>query len=378
MNRRDRLLATLRGEPVDRPAVNFYEVGGFAVDPGDPDPFNVYNDPSWRPLLQLAEEKTDLLRMRGVPCKGGLEDPCREFWTHEARTEGLSRFHRSTLRIGGRTMTSATRVDAGVSTTWTLEHLLKTPADVEAYLQLPDPPVGEPDVGPILDVEKELGDRGLVLLDTGDPLCEAAGLFSMEDYTTLAMTEPELFHRLLERSAARLHPWTEKAAAALPGRLWRIVGSEYASEPYLPPHLYAEYEVRYTRPMAQAIRRHGGFVRLHSHGRLRNILPHMAAIGIDATDPVEPPPQGDMDLIDVRREYGREWVLFGNIEASDIEMLPADQFEQKVARALREGTAGPGRGFVLAPSASPYGRTITPRTLANYETMIRLAENFGG
>jgi hypothetical protein len=28
------------------------------------------------------------------------------------------------------------------------------------------------------------------------------------------------------------------------------------------------------------------------------------------------------------------------------------------------------------PSASPYGRTITPTTLANYETMIRLAAEF--
>ena len=47
-------MATLRGEPVDRPAVNFYEIGGFDVDPDDPDEFNIYNDPSWRPLLQLA------------------------------------------------------------------------------------------------------------------------------------------------------------------------------------------------------------------------------------------------------------------------------------------------------------------------------------
>ena len=49
-------MATLRGEPVDRPAVNFYEIGGFDVDPSNPDEFNVYNDPSWRPLLELAEE----------------------------------------------------------------------------------------------------------------------------------------------------------------------------------------------------------------------------------------------------------------------------------------------------------------------------------
>ncbi len=64
VSRRERLMATLRGKPVDRPAVNFYEVGGFQVDPSDPDELNVYNDPSWQPLLRLAEEQTDLIRMR--------------------------------------------------------------------------------------------------------------------------------------------------------------------------------------------------------------------------------------------------------------------------------------------------------------------------
>ena len=47
MTRRERLMATLRGKAVDRPAVNFYEIGGFQIDPSDPDEFNVYNDPSW-------------------------------------------------------------------------------------------------------------------------------------------------------------------------------------------------------------------------------------------------------------------------------------------------------------------------------------------
>ena len=63
MNRRERLMATLSGKPVDRPAVNFYEIGGFKVDPSNPDKFNIYNDPSWKPLLDLAEENTDLTRM---------------------------------------------------------------------------------------------------------------------------------------------------------------------------------------------------------------------------------------------------------------------------------------------------------------------------
>jgi hypothetical protein len=66
--------------------------------------------------------------------------------------------------------------------------------------------------------------------------------------------------------------------------------------------------------------------------------------------------------------------LFGNLEASDIENLPTDQFAGKVRRALREGTAGEGRGFVLMPSACPYGRVLSRLALANYRKMIELIE----
>ncbi len=37
MTRRERLMATLKGEAVDRPAVNFYEIGGFLINPNDLD-----------------------------------------------------------------------------------------------------------------------------------------------------------------------------------------------------------------------------------------------------------------------------------------------------------------------------------------------------
>ena len=49
MTPKERLLRTLRGEPVDRPPVCFYEINGYDEDPQDPDPFNIYNDPSWAP-----------------------------------------------------------------------------------------------------------------------------------------------------------------------------------------------------------------------------------------------------------------------------------------------------------------------------------------
>jgi hypothetical protein len=382
LSRRERLMATLRGEPVDRPAVSFYEIGGFRVDPEDPDPYNIYNSPDWLPLLQLAEERTDIIRMmspvraRSIDPTGSATGPVRqEFFQEQCWEDGDCRLTRTTVTVAGRIMTQTTRRQRDLDTVWTTEPLLKDTDDVKAYLTIPDEAFAESlDVSPLEAEEARLGDRGIVMVDTEDPLCAAASLFRMEDYTVIALTEPTLFHRLLEKMARRIHQRTEQVSRRLPGRLWRIYGPEYASPPCLPPRLFDEYVVRYVGPMVRSIQACGGFARIHAHGRLRDVLDHIAGMAPDAIDPIEPPPQGDVELSDVRQRYGKQLVLFGNIEIADIESLPSARFEAKVRQTLEEGTSGEGRGFVLMPSAAPYGRTITDTTLNNYETMVRLAE----
>ncbi|MBL7189612.1 MAG: hypothetical protein ISS70_25060 [Phycisphaerae bacterium] len=380
MTRRQRLMATLRGEPVDRPAVNFYEVGGFDVDPSDPDKFNVYNDPSWRPLLELAAEHTDLIRMRS-PVKPRSHQidagsPLGEFFKTEEYVEGGCRFRRVTLTIAGRTMTSLTRRSPEVDTIWTIEHLLKNIDDLKAYLELPDEVFAEEiDVQSLIEEDQKLAERGIVMVDTEDPICAAASLFSMADYTVVALTEQRLFHRLLEKLSGHIQTRTEKTAIEFPGHLWRIYGPEYAGEPYLPPHLFAEYVVRYTGPMVETIQKHGGFARVHCHGRIRAVLDYIVEMGATAIDPIEPPPQGDVELAQVHREYGEKLVLFGNIEYADIENTEPARFERIVEKSLSDGTQGRGKGFVLMPSSAPISRKVTPRVLANYETMVRIADS---
>ncbi len=375
MTRRERLMATLRGGSVDRPAVSFYEIGGLPMDPDDPVPFNVHNGPGWRELLQFAEEETDLIRMRAPTLRPAPENCMEAFRRVEVELRRSSRFTRTAYEVGGRTLTSLTRLDPDVDTVWTLEHLLKGPEDAEAYLQLPGEAFAyEASIEALEAEEVRLGDAGIVMVDIADPLCHAAGLFSMADYTVLALTEPALFHRLLEQAARHVYPVVETVARAFPGHLWRVVGSEYASEPLLPARLYQAYAVRYTQPIVETIQRYGGYARIHSHGRLRNILRDIASMAPAGLDPIEPPPQGDMTLTEVRRAVGEQMVLFGNIEASEIELLSEAAFEARVRQALAEGAAGKGRGFVLMPSSCPYGREISPRVMANYETMVRLAK----
>jgi len=398
MTKRERLMATLRGEPVDRPAVNFYEIGGFDVDPSDPDELNVYNDPSWRPLLQLAEERSDLIRMRSpvrsrswdpqtIAAKSEIRNPksettsafrLRSDLVHAHHyVEGQWRCTRVTIQIGGRTLSSTTRRDPAVDTIWTTEHLLKSTDDLKAYLELPDEFFAEEiDVAKLIEDDAKVGQRGIVMVDTEDPICAAAALFRMEDFLTIALMEPVLFHQLLGKLSRPLYARTERVSAAFPGHLWRIYGPEYAAEPFLPPRLFKEYVVRYTEPMIRAIKKHGGFARVHCHGRIGAILDSICAMGADATDPIEPPPHGDVTLVSVRRQYGERLVLFGNIELADIESMESAEFERVVAQTLADGTRGHGRGFVLMPSSAPNGRQITSRILTNYETMVRLVEGF--
>ncbi|HSV73681.1 MAG TPA: uroporphyrinogen decarboxylase family protein [Chthonomonadales bacterium] len=379
MTRRERLLASLEGAPVDRPAVNFYEIAGFAVDPSDPDPFSVYNDPSWRPLLQLAEDKTDIIRMVAPVTTALHPDLYARHVATETWREPSTRYSRTTVTAGGRTLTQVTRRDRDIQTVWVTEHLLKSADDLRAYLTLPDELWDrDADVANVAAAEQALGDAGIVMVETADPLCLAASLFSMADYTVIALTEPALFHALLEKVGRAIYRVVDQVAPQLPGRLWRIAGPEYATPPYLPLRLFDEYVVRYTGPVVHVIERNGGYARIHCHGRVREALPRFVAMGASATDPIEPPPQGDALLSDVRREYGRDLALFGNIEVADIENLDPPDFERVASQALADGTAGEGRGFVLMPTSCPYGRQISARTMGNYETLVRLAEGFGG
>jgi hypothetical protein len=300
-----------------------------------------------------------------------------QFVNEKVWESGNSRFTRLTYKVGKKELTSISRRDKEIDTVWITEPLLKNTDDVNLFLKLPDEIFEENiSIDHLIEEETKLGDKGIVMVDTEDPVCAVASLFNLETFTILAMTGQILCHKLLEKHARYIHKRTEKVAMEFPGRLWRIYGPEYITEPFLPPYLFNEYVVRYTGPMVKMIKDYGGFVRIHSHGCIRNILDYIVNMGADAIDPIEPPPNGDAELKYVREKYGKQLVLFGNIEVSDIENMPEKMFRKVVKKTIADGILGEGRGFVLMPSASPYGRNISELTFRNYQIMIEEVESF--
>ncbi|OHB60033.1 MAG: hypothetical protein A2Y12_05655 [Planctomycetes bacterium GWF2_42_9] len=386
MNRKERLTATLLGKQVDRSAVSFYELNGIDEDPYDDSPFNIYSHPSWKSLINLTREKTDRIVMRNVPYSMGphIKIP---YWSHLkdiGRTDvsfdnNGSRFMTLTLQTGCRTLTSRTRQDRDVNTVWTLEYLLKDVNDIRAWLEMPVFEYSDGiDLSYITETERLLADSGIVMIDTPDPVCCAVELLGFETMMLMATLESKLFHQLLQRFASVLHHQTDYISQALPGRLWRIYGPEAMTAPYFRPKHFREYIVKYDAPMIHAIERNGGYARIHCHGKVKDILDDIVSMGCSGIDPLEPPPQGDVDLWYVRQKYGEQLVLFGNLEIADIENMPTLEFEKRIINAIKQGTCGKGRGFVLMPSACPYGRVVSDLTLRNYETIIEIAESYSG
>ena len=377
MTRKERLMATIKGESVDRAPVCFYELNGIDENPNDNDPYNIFSHPSWLPLIELTREKTDRIVMRGPRFIRSEPSELDELTTKTVRigSDG-TRYTDIEIRAGSRILRQKFQQTPDVNTVWATEHLLKDEDDLAAWIELPNNDLGVPDYGHFIEAEEKLGDGGILMIDTHDALCGIASLFSMEDYTVMALTEQKLFHRAMEKVQQRLLEEVEITAKNYPGRLWRIFGPEYAVPPYLPPKLYEEYVVKYDKSIVDIIHKYGGYARIHSHGNMKDTLSMTVKTGCMGIDPIEPPPQGDVTLAYVREHYGEQLVLFGNLEVNDIEMLEPDIFERRVITALEEGTAGKGRGFVLMPSACPYGRELSAVALENYRRMIEVHDKF--
>jgi hypothetical protein len=381
MNRRERLMKTLNGKAVDRPAVSFYEINGLDEISDETDHLNIYNHPSWKPLIELASQKSDRIVMRSVSFNNEV-NPIDFCTSKEVWNKNDSIYTRISIKTRNNILTATTRRDPDVNTVWQIEHLLKNLDDLKSWIEIRQSyeynqsfSIENVVCSPVLDAELALGDSGIVMLDTADPICIAASMFDLGTFTIIATTEKAWFHQLLDILAEDLWKKTEIVSQALPGRLWRIYGPEYASPPYLNPLLFHEYVVAYDIPMIQAIHKNHGFARIHCHGRIQAILDEIFKMDPDGLDPIEPPPQGDVALKDVRKRYGHQMVLFGNLEASDLENLPSELFKAKITQALAEGTSGKGRGFVLLPSSCPYGRILSNQALSNYEMMIQCVED---
>lgn len=373
MNPRDRLRAVLTGQMPDRVPISTYELVGYNSLAFE------NNDPSYRRLMDAIRAQTDCICMWNPPSNAtflATANPV-EIEVETRREDDSTTTHR-TLHTPQGDLTQTTRVFDHVHTVWQTEHWCKSPADIDRALCVPYESPRYDVIGAAEEhnrIRNEVGAQGILMSSLPDPLCLAAELMAFGEYTVWAMTETAHFGRTIAILHEQNMENLRRLLAACPVDLYRICGPEYATPPFLPPRFFDQFVVPYVREMTDLIHSYGALVRLHCHGRIRQVLDMITATGADGLDPCEGPPDGDIHLAEIKQRIGDRLCLFGNLQLKLLEHGSPDQVQAAVQECMSAAKAG-GR-YVIMPTAAPINSPLALKTEENYIRFIETAQAFG-
>lgn len=131
------------------------------------------------------------------------------------------------------------------------------------------------------------------------------------------------------------------------------------------PQFLRETFIPCLRRTVEPLKEAGIKVFFHSDGNVMEILDDMIEAGIDGLHPIEP--MAGMDIGLLKRRYGKNLILAGNVDCSQV--LPLGSVEEVVAATIdciRQ--ASPGGGHFIGSSSELVPSTPVENALAFYET----------
>jgi len=370
LSSRTRLIRTLKGEEIDRVPISLYEFDGFYDS-------WIHLHKEYVEILKYAEGKTDKMYFwapkttESVLFYGVINEQCinRKSWR-----DGRSVYTKMTIETPRGSIDKISRQDDNVHTMWTIKHFCENVEDARKILSTPYKP-WRPNVDSFFMLDRKLDNNGILLGDIPDALCLTVELFGLSRFLKLYIRNRGIIFDLMDFFHERVCNYLEHLLRRGAVTLYRIYGPEYASPPYLHPREFGKLVTYYDSDLVDLLHRYGGYARLHSHGKVKRVLPYIKQMNIDAIDPLEPPPDGDIELREARKILGSEVVLIGNIEERLFEIGSKEEIERQVRKAIREGSSG--GGFILCPTAMPITTTLRKKIQQNIIHYIDCGLKYG-
>ncbi len=267
--------------------------------------------------------------------------------------------------------------DEGIFTKWDMHKPVQCPEDVDRLLSVPYE-FQPPDAAGYDAFRRHRAEMGENAVGGGSVVSMVAmlcGVMSFELLLEWIVLEPGLIRRLADTWLRRTGEKVGWQLSQGVGPCWHFNGVERASPPMMGPAQWDEWVVPYDGEIMRRIKEADpeAKIHVHCHGRVRSLLDSFVAMGVDSTDPVEPEPQGDADIAELKKAYDGKLVFFGNIEFLDMETRQPAEIDEIVRIAIEEN----GRhNVVLMPSAGPHERP-TDLFLANAERYIEAGYRYG-
>jgi uroporphyrinogen decarboxylase len=132
--------------------------------------------------------------------------------------------------------------------------------------------------------------------------------------------------------------------------------------PFMSPRHFEEFVTPYLAQVTRAYREMGYYVIKHTDGNIMPIIDQLVSTKPHALHSLDP--QAGVDIAEVKRRYGNELCLIGNVNCAMLDTGTPEQIDEAVRYSLRHGM--PGGGYIFSTSNCIY----TGMPLASYERML--------
>lgn len=365
---RERLLLALQRREPDRAPI-------WMLFPRDWLPYyaDVYNEPSYAPVIPYVRERTDWLDRRSFARPPFLTAAAQA--RQDVIQDGAYTITRETIDTPlGPLVRQVRRHRDGSVAPGDSFNFFRDLSDLEKALSIPYEPFYPP-LDEFHAAAARLGDAGLMMGDFSTPISVLYHACGTEDFAIWTLTALDELERFVRAMYERTEPAFRYLLENRVGPVWFLVGSEFVIPPLVSPKVFDRLVAPFDGRLIDMIHQHGGYAIVHHHGNIDELLEGIADMGADGIQPIESPPQGNCSMADAKRRVGERVCLIGSVQYGDIQLSTADDIEAQVRQTLID--AGAGGGLILAPTAGPYETKITPNTAANYIRFIKAGRRWG-
>lgn len=362
MNPRERLLAVMRGKPIDRVPIKLekFQFQNLAE----------IQDPGIKEISSRIIDETTYLIGYGTGVNRHLVTPAnsiRDIDKQEKDDGSVISTHQIETPKGPLTYIIGTNKIS--ETAWTIKYPCETLEDIDKIRSVPWELPKEQLLVDKIELPEDFAQRGLVVSGISSPFVCVAGMMSYEYYLELCAAEYELIRELTQVCFDRIYASLDFVLNNYDIEYVWMGGSEWLTPPMGSPKLYEELVHNFEQPLIERMHEAGAISHVHCHGNVRSTIEMVIERGGDFFEPVEPPPDGDITMAEAKAVVNGRMTLGGNIESRIIEDGTIDEVEKAVYAAFEGGK----NRMILQTTAGPICE-MTPKMVKNYHKMIDIWE----
>ena len=218
---------------------------------------------------------------------------------------------------------------------------------------------------------RRFGDRKAVILNVRDVFSDIRDLVGYESALIALIAEQDAYRGLLDRVVEYNRTLARTARERFGVEI--VATTDDITDTrglIMGPDLYSSVLAPRFREVIRGFKELGYLCIKHCDGNIGEVIGEWVDSGIDCIDPVDP--NGGMDLEAVKRAYGGQVCIKGNVNCETTLVAGTEEeVDREVRECIRKGA--PGGGYILSSSNSIHSG-VKP---ANYRAMLTALRRYG-